>query len=74
MIAKVKGNPELRMQMKTPFILIVHGKHRLVFKTAHKNRDYLQQMGDTLLRQKDSNFLDYQIITADNVRQILTSA
>ncbi|BBP46969.1 hypothetical protein THMIRHAS_23420 [Thiosulfatimonas sediminis] len=59
--------------MKNPFILIVHGKHKLLFKAAHANRAYLQAIGDALLRQKDSNFIEYQIITDQNVRQILTS-
>lgn len=43
------------------FVLKVYGKHNLMFKTKHKDLDYLKKVGEELISQKDTDYTHYEI-------------
>jgi hypothetical protein len=55
------------------FVLKITGKHGLVFKTRHQDRDYLKQVAETLLEQKDSHFTDYEIHDSRHANDEMTA-
>jgi len=54
------------------FILKVCGKHGLVFKTRHNDKEYLHQVAQDLLSQPDGNFTRYEIHDSDHANAEMT--
>lgn len=54
------------------YVLKVIGKHGLVFKTKHTDKDYLIKVAEQLLDQKDGHFTEYEIHASNHPNMEMT--
>ncbi|AZR80849.1 hypothetical protein AYJ59_00215 [Thiomicrospira sp. S5] len=56
----------------THYVLKVTGKHGLVFKTKHNDKNYLKKVAEQLLEQEDGHFTEYEIHASDHANSEMT--
>lgn len=47
------------------FVLKVFGKHHMLFKTKHRDEEYLKNVAEGMLKQEETEYTHFEIIHSD---------
>lgn len=60
--------------LSTMYVLKVHGKHNLKFKTKHPSELYLKKVAEALISSPESNFMGYEIKQSNQANEVMLSS
>lgn len=64
----------MNSSVSSMYVLKVHGRHNLTFKTKHPDEDYLKKVAEQLITAPDSHFTTYEIKQSNQANDMILSS